>query len=242
MGVFDTLGLKSRPADAPAEAPEPAAPPQHTQADGVPPDPDFSEGPDGSPAAVKHPCEECGNDVQYSGRGRVPAKCPDCKANRSSRGGSTGAVRVPAGMSKRKAKIAGNMQEIAGLLGGSIGMAMPVTGGTIMYTSPPAITGLLDIAEKYPRMLDALEKLTEVMPWYGVGRFVGAVAYAAAVDAGRVNPYGMVGEALGVAQVAEQVGYQPPVPPDPEDDVPQPDVSGEMQVASPARFRMPAGV
>jgi hypothetical protein len=91
--------------------------------------------------------------------------------------------------------------------GGMIPFA-PVTGATIMLTSPSAIESLVGIAARYPRMLEGLEKAVQVMPWLEIGKFGAGVVVALAVDTGRALPVGLAAEYLGVAEAARQIGWQ----------------------------------
>lgn len=229
--ALDFLGFKSRPAEAD----------ELTTSVGneIPPEPNFDDS--DNPVPVEHACVECGKDVQYKGRGRVPTRCPDCRSTRTSGASEGPASRAPrmANMDKRKAKIVGNLLEINGILAGSVVMAAPVTGHNMVLNAPPAISSFVEIAAKYPRMLDGLEKLTDVMPWVEVGRFAGSMAYAVAVDTGRLQPYGLVAEYLGVANAAQAAHYEPPQE-EPDFTVPQPATVG-VTVASPNRFVMPDG-
>lgn len=234
MGLWEELGLRSSSIDANALDVIETSPTNE-----VPPDPDFSDSE--TSARVEHACENCGNDVQYSGRGRVPKKCPDCRANRT-RVSSDGPAmpRMPrmASMDKRKQRVVDNLMQINGMMAGSLALAAPVTGNTMALTAPPAIVSLVEIASKYPKMMEGLEKLTEVMPWIDIARFAGAVGYAMAVDAGRIEPYGLVAEYLGVAEAAKMAQWEPTVINE-SDVIPNP--AGPDAPASPTRFKLPDG-
>jgi hypothetical protein len=159
-------------------------------------------------------CEVCGRDVAYSGRGRKPRFCQDHRTRTSDSARKTAKVSAEdaerADMDKRLKKIVGDLQQGAGELAGTIAPVAPVTAHVVALQAPSAIDSLVSIAEKYPRMLDGLEKAASTVPFISVGKFVAALVLAISVDMGRVTPYGLAAEYLGVAKAAEAAGYQAP--------------------------------
>jgi hypothetical protein len=188
---------------------------------------------------VEHPCQECGEEVEYSGRG---ARSPFCKKHRRTRTRSTAARPEPvAGSSAadralkaRLDAIVGDLEEGAGALAGTIAPVAPVTSGTILLTAHEGIIGLVRIAADHPRMLDGLEAAAKGVPFLAVGKFVAGLFLAVAVDMGRLAPIGLAAEYLRVAEAAEKVGWQPPQ--STMDAQPPPDGGVDWTVPPPPRF------
>lgn len=190
--------------------------------DGFTPEPEATEPP--APRMVDFDygtCPNCGRDVPYEGRGPRNKKCADCKAESGSRSqnrtkgkATAGSVEAPAAATpSEKARLQNITDDLvsgAGEVAGFMAPFMPVTAGTLAATGPGAMGALVSIAKDHPKFLAGLEKAAKTVPYTEIAKFVVAMAMATMVDFGKVDPYGAAGELLGVAAVAEKMGWTPP--------------------------------
>lgn len=156
-------------------------------------------------------CEVCGKAVPLTPSGRRPRK-PLCQDHKTRGPATEGAPRESASgkaHEARLARITGDLQQGVGELAATIVPIAPITSVTMVSQAPGAIDAMVRISAKYPRMLDALETISKGVPFVEIGKFVCAMVLAVMVDFGRANPYGIVGQRLGVAEAAREAGWTP---------------------------------
>lgn len=159
-------------------------------------------------------CVECGREFEWAHRGRKPKRCPDCRATPTrtrgakESGGSSSKSDDPE-LDARIKRIRGDMLEGIGGFSGTAVLALPVTSQTLLLRGPMMVDSLLTIARHYPRMLDGVEKASQIMPAIGILSGSASLAYAASVDFGITNPHSGTGKMLGVSEAASRIGWQP---------------------------------
>jgi hypothetical protein len=174
--------------------------------------------PDDAPPPDAILCEECLEDgrttvLAWSGRGRKPKKCDDHKRKSRSSGTSPRSTATSSPRRRSDARLKAIEDDLLvgiGKLAGTVVTMAPVTAATMAMRAPDAVSALVSIASRYPRMLDGLEAAVQVVPFMEIGQFVAAVSFAFMVDLRIMQPYGIAAELLGVAEAAEKVGYQKP--------------------------------
>ena len=102
---------------------------------------------------------------------------------------------------KRIQKIQADLQEQMDVLATLTMFKLPVTGVYMGRNSERALTALMDIARKRPKMLDAMEKASDAFDGYEIAKFAVGLGIAFQVDVGRMqadNPFAVM---TGVTQV-----------------------------------------
>lgn len=193
-------------------------------------------------------CDRCGMPVQYAGTGRKPKrhKRGECPVEPADDAPET--VRVPSPrrtggrVSKEDRQAAADAQLAEDLLqgfgevGGMVSAVAPMTGGTMYLRGPATVSALIRLSADYPGLRAGLEAVARMKPWSDIAGTAVALVYAAGVDAGRLPPYGMVAESLGVAEVARQMQ----IPQQPEGAPEYSEPTGQTFNSSPIIPRPPA--
>lgn len=102
---------------------------------------------------------------------------------------------------KRILKLQEELQEQADTLSVIMAFKLPVTSVYTAENSPKAIEALLSIAKKRPKMLDAMEKVSEGFDALAVGKFLLGLGVALQVDSGRMAPDSFPAVATGVTAI-----------------------------------------
>lgn len=146
-------------------------------------------------------CEVCGDNIEWSGRGRRPKKCAEHRRRTISRPDGPVTTRRSRAENERLERI-----ELAlatqGIKAGAIaGRLLPVTGLTLASRSEKFASSLVKICAHKPEYLDALEKIAAFEPVIDIVEFLAAITVAVGVDLRQVHPEGAAAQMLGVTAV-----------------------------------------
>ena len=146
----------------------------------------------------------CGVPIPWGGRGRKPTKCADHKSRtspigRESSGSPT--VRRSAKFERRIEQLGDDLTREFAVFGKGMAKLLPTTGGVLLSRAEVSAKGLAAIASKNPKLLAALETSTKILPALDLGETVGMLGIAVMVDAGRIDPDGMLSSMLGVSEI-----------------------------------------
>jgi hypothetical protein len=153
-------------------------------------DPSVKEGPT---------CEICGTEIPWSGRGRRPKKCDEHKSRTTGRS-DTGTPARGARLEKRLATLEADLTREMTLFGKGSAKFLPTFGTVTVGRAPKTAEAMVKIAADHPKVLDALEVATKIMPALDLGETAAMMALALAVDRGIVHPDSIPAVMFGVSE------------------------------------------
>lgn len=157
------------------------------------------QGPDGLGITFKPAPSE---PEPFDTRIKMPTKAEEEKASKEDKSRDRDPIKISGtAAEKRVLKLQAELQEQADILATVMAFKLPVTSVYTGVNSPKAIEALLNIAKKRPKMLDAMEKVSEGFDALAVGKFVIGLGVALQVDSGRLAPDSFPAVATGVTAV-----------------------------------------
>ncbi len=166
---------------------------------------------DKTPMCEADECVMPDRRIEWGGRGRKPKMHKECRAASRRTGARAESGDIddrPVRVSRSQVtRVTDSLHQGLGEMTGILVPFAPVTAVTIGLRSEKAVHALVEIGKQHPRFMAGLEAAAMAMPYIELGSFLGSVVYAMGVDAGRLNPDSIIGEKLGVAEAARQVGY-----------------------------------
>jgi hypothetical protein len=98
-------------------------------------------------------------------------------------------------------KLASDLAEPLAIIGSMLAMTMPTAGTVIAVRSEETAKALVKMAAKRPKMLAALQRMSEVGPASELVQTIIMVIIAAQIDVGKAEPDGMIAQAVGVTPI-----------------------------------------
>lgn len=134
---------------------------------------------------------------------------------RGPRGSGTGGR--PSGAAKSRA-LADDLLVPYAMMAAGLSMTAPTVAATLIKRGEKTVDALVKIAEKYPRMMKALQAGAKMGPAVELAETGVQVLIAAAVDFGRMPPEHPFAWNLGVTETYAEThpGWSPNIPPQPE--------------------------
>lgn len=99
------------------------------------------------------------------------------------------------------AKLATELAEPIVIIGSMLAMTMPTAGTVVSMRAEETAKALVKMAEKRPKMLAALKRMSEVGPAGELVQTVIMVIVAAQIDAERARPDSVIAQAVGVTPI-----------------------------------------
>jgi len=119
------------------------------------------------------------------------------------------------------AKLATELAEPIVIIGSMLAMTMPTAGTVVSMRAEETAKALVKMAEKRPKMLAALKRMSEIGPAGELVQTVIMVIVAAQIDADRARPDSVIAQAVGVTpiwmelnQALAEVREEMPPPPE----------------------------
>lgn len=131
-------------------------------------------------------CEECGVEIPWAGRGRKPKRCAEHKTRTTVRSGNGGS-RVTRNQQRLDALKDDITKEIV-FFGKSVAKVLPTFGVTAGKRAEKTAAAFVRIAADNPKLLEALEATTKIIPALDLGETAVALGLALLVDLGRISP------------------------------------------------------
>lgn len=98
-------------------------------------------------------------------------------------------------------KLAQELAEPIVIIGSMLAMTMPTAGTVVSVRAEETAKALVKMAEKRPKMLAALKRMSEVGPAGEIVQTIIMVVIAAQIDAERARPDSVIAQAVGVTPI-----------------------------------------